>query len=263
LNDLRMLLATDIKTVSELSLLPSDAFYVTVNGQIVDWKEIRDGSSFVVHFRLRGGKGGFGSLLRSFRIHRSTNQLMCRDLTGRRLADVKEEERLRNWIAKAEERAEEKRRRRLAKYERLKSGPAKHEMNDPHYIRQREKILDETDDAFDAGMFSHCFFIIFIDMNVFICVQLIYHLYFYRQETSWPVQQRNICNNAVKYDEINLDEYESAEALQKLNLDHLKHALEARGMKCGGSLAERAARLFSVKNLKPEEYPKSVLVKKR
>lgn len=33
-------------------------------------------------------------------------------------------------------------------------------MNDPHYIRQREKILDETDDAFDAGMFSHCFFII-------------------------------------------------------------------------------------------------------
>lgn len=37
---------------------------------------------------------------------------MCRDLTGRRLADVKEEERLRNWIAKAEERAEEKRRRR-------------------------------------------------------------------------------------------------------------------------------------------------------
>lgn len=55
---------------------------------------------------------GFGSLLRSFRIHRSTNQLMCRDLSGRRLADIKEEEKLRKWIEKAGEREEEKRRQR-------------------------------------------------------------------------------------------------------------------------------------------------------
>ena len=53
---------------------------------------------------ILGGKGGFGSLLRSFRIHKSANQLMCRDLTGRRLADVKEEERVRKWVAKKEER---------------------------------------------------------------------------------------------------------------------------------------------------------------
>lgn len=31
---------------------------------------------------------GFGTLLKSFRINKSSNQLMCRDLSGRRLADV-------------------------------------------------------------------------------------------------------------------------------------------------------------------------------
>lgn len=56
---------------------------------------------------------GFGSLLRSFRIHRSSNQLMCRDLSGRRLADVKEEEKLKKWISKASDREAEKERKRL------------------------------------------------------------------------------------------------------------------------------------------------------
>lgn len=39
---------------------------------------------------------------------------MCRDLTGRRLADIKEEEKLRKWIEKAAEREEEKRRKKYA-----------------------------------------------------------------------------------------------------------------------------------------------------
>lgn len=51
---------------------------------------------------------GFGSLLRSFRIHKSNNQLMCRNLTGRRLADVREEERLKKWISKKVEREKAK-----------------------------------------------------------------------------------------------------------------------------------------------------------
>lgn len=37
---------------------------------------------------------------------------MCRDLSGRRLADVKEEERLRKWVEKAGEREAEKAKRR-------------------------------------------------------------------------------------------------------------------------------------------------------
>lgn len=38
---------------------------------------------------------------------------MCRDLSGRRLADVKEEEKLKKWISKASDREAEKERKRL------------------------------------------------------------------------------------------------------------------------------------------------------
>lgn len=41
---------------------------------------------------------------------------MCRDLSGRRLADIKEEEKLRKWIEKASEREEEKRRQKYVFY---------------------------------------------------------------------------------------------------------------------------------------------------
>lgn len=36
----------------------------------------------------------------------------------------------------------------------------------------------------------------------------------------------------------------------------------SRGVKCGGTHYQRAARLFSLKSLTPEDYPKEVLAKK-
>ena len=57
---------------------------------------------------------------------------------------------------------------------------------------------------------------------------------------------------------VDLDSYNSVSELEALGLDHLKHALEARCLKCGGNLQERASRLFSVKGLAPEEYPKNI-----
>lgn len=38
--------------------------------------------------------------------------------------------------------------------------------------------------------------------------------------------------------------------------------LEERGVKCGGTHYERAARLFSLKRLAPEQYPAKLLAKK-
>ncbi|KIH60493.1 hypothetical protein ANCDUO_09256 [Ancylostoma duodenale] len=84
----------------------------------------------------------FGSLLRSFRVNKSTNQLMCRDLNGRRLASIDEEQKLRKWIERAAEREKEKIAKRNAKYEKLKSGPPKHMFNDPDYIRFVEYLKD-------------------------------------------------------------------------------------------------------------------------
>jgi hypothetical protein len=71
---------------------------------VYDTQSLVDGSFVTVVPRMRGGKGGFGNLLKSFRMYRSTNNDMCRDLTGRRLRDVNEEERIKTWIAKRAER---------------------------------------------------------------------------------------------------------------------------------------------------------------
>ena len=47
---------------------------------------------------------------------------------------------------------------------------------------------------------------------------------------------------------VDLGRYADAAALEALGLDALKAELSARGLKCGGTLAERAARLFLLKH---------------
>ena len=68
--------------------------------------------------------------------------------------------------------------------------------------------------------------------------------------------------SAIVVEPLDLKNYESVKALEELGLDRLKGALMAIGLKCGGTLQERAARLFSVRDLKAEDYPKKLLAKK-
>lgn len=53
----------------------------------------------------------------------------------------------------------------------------------------------------------------------------------------------------------------SVEQLERLGLDVLKEELMRRGLKCGGTLAERAARLFSVRGLTPDQIDPALLAK--
>ncbi|EYB83205.1 hypothetical protein Y032_0340g2984 [Ancylostoma ceylanicum] len=104
--------------VETILTLDPAIYFCSVDGEIIpDFCErVRDlpnDALFQIHFRLLGGKGGFGSLLRSFRVNKSTNQLMCRDLNGRRLASIDEEQKLRKWIERAAEREKEKIAKRL------------------------------------------------------------------------------------------------------------------------------------------------------
>mmetsp|Transcript_12413 Transcript_12413/g.18197 ORF Transcript_12413/g.18197 Transcript_12413/m.18197 type:complete len:653 (-) Transcript_12413:128-2086(-) len=55
---------------------------------------------------------------------------------------------------------------------------------------------------------------------------------------------------------INLDGVNSVEELMGLGMDSLKVELSSRQCKCGGTLEERAKRLFLLKGLSKEEYPK-------
>lgn len=67
------------------------------------------GSTLQPVFRLRGGKGGFGALLRGAgRQAQTDNDDACRDLLGRRLRHVHADEKLAEWHAEAKTRELEK-----------------------------------------------------------------------------------------------------------------------------------------------------------
>ncbi|GKU87941.1 hypothetical protein SLEP1_g2267 [Rubroshorea leprosula] len=61
---------------------------------------------------------------------------------------------------------------------------------------------------------------------------------------------------------LNFDEFNSPEEMEALGMDRLKSELEARGLKCGGALQERAPRLFVLKSTPLEKLPKKLLAKK-
>lgn len=61
---------------------------------------------------------------------------------------------------------------------------------------------------------------------------------------------------------LNFDQFNLAVELEVLGLERLKSELQARGLKCGGTLQERAARLYLLKSTPLEKLPKKLLAKK-
>uniref|UniRef100_A0A6P7GZV8 Replication stress response regulator SDE2 n=1 Tax=Diabrotica virgifera virgifera TaxID=50390 RepID=A0A6P7GZV8_DIAVI len=75
-----------------------EAILLTLNGRIVQSDTIVQRASIDslrIIPRIFGGKGGFGSMLRAIgaQIEKTTNREACRDLSGRRLRDINEEQR--------------------------------------------------------------------------------------------------------------------------------------------------------------------------
>ena len=63
------------------------------------------------------------------------------------------------------------------------------------------------------------------------------------------------------WEPVDLPKYSSAQELETLGLEHLKAELQRRGLKAGGSLAERAARLFLLSHTPIEKIDKKQLAK--
>jgi splicing factor 3A subunit 3 len=61
---------------------------------------------------------------------------------------------------------------------------------------------------------------------------------------------------------LRLGMFNTVEELEALGMERLKEGLEALGLKCGGTLRDRAARLFSVRGKKPEDIPANLRAKK-
>eukprot|EP00850_Spirogloea_muscicola_P009980 SM000057S18410 [mRNA] locus=s57:409757:411113:- [translate_table: standard] len=60
---------------------------------------------------------------------------------------------------------------------------------------------------------------------------------------------------------VDLSEYDSTVELEALGMDRLKEELQSRGLKCGGSLQERAARLFLLKSTPLDKLDKKHFAK--
>lgn len=132
--------------------ITSEQYYFLSKGKKLNKSEIVDDGVVYAVPRLCGGKGGFGSMLRAIgaQIEKTTNREACRDLSGRRLRDINQEQRLKNWIAQQAEREREAQERKRKKLERLCREP-KHEFSEENYDQQRANLTENISDSVEQG----------------------------------------------------------------------------------------------------------------
>ncbi|RCV26760.1 hypothetical protein SETIT_5G272200v2 [Setaria italica] len=75
------------------------------------------------------------------------------------------------------------------------------------------------------------------------------------------VEESADVNKSSPSEPLDLAKYSSAAELETLGLEKLKMELQTRGLKCGGTLQERAARLFLLKTTPLDKLPKKLLAK--
>ncbi|KAM9314584.1 splicing regulator SDE2 isoform 2-T2 [Pholidichthys leucotaenia] len=67
--------------------------------------------------------------------------------------------------------------------------------------------------------------------------------------------------SSTSVQQLDLSSMSSVQQLESLGLDVLKKELMSRGLKCGGTLSERAARLFSIRGLRMDQIDAALLAK--
>ncbi|PRP83245.1 hypothetical protein PROFUN_09457 [Planoprotostelium fungivorum] len=110
-----------------------------------DWLRLEECAILRVQLRLLGGKGGFGALLRGAgsKGKKTTNFDDCRDLDGRRVRHVKNEERLAEWNKEQEllRAEEEKKKKNREPMKQLST------FDNTQYREEIEEIDKEVEDA--------------------------------------------------------------------------------------------------------------------
>lgn len=127
-------------------------FYLLLNGKIVSESIVQNGIMHIVP-RMLGGKGGFGSMLRAIgaQIEKTTNREACRDLSGRRLRDINEEKRVKEFLAKGGPTTEDPEERKKRKLQRLCQAP-KTEFKDENYEKHMAEMTESVSNALDCGL---------------------------------------------------------------------------------------------------------------
>jgi hypothetical protein len=140
--------------ISEKYNIPPSNFFLLSNGKIVQDELTESTNDIQLVLKTLGGKGGFGSMLRAIgaQIEKTTNREACRDLSGRRLRDINEEKRLKNWLEKKkrEEQENNKDEKFQRKIEKLLAKPKK-EFKDEEYDTARSNLLENISDSVEQG----------------------------------------------------------------------------------------------------------------
>uniref|UniRef100_A0A8D2BB61 Replication stress response regulator SDE2 n=1 Tax=Sciurus vulgaris TaxID=55149 RepID=A0A8D2BB61_SCIVU len=134
--------------------VPVEYFFVKCNGALISINDtVQHGAVYSLEPRLRGGKGGFGSMLRALgaQIEKTTNREACRDLSGRRLRDVNHEKAMAEWVKQQAEREAEKEQKRLERLQRKLAEP-KHCFASPDYQQQCHEMAERLEDSVLKGM---------------------------------------------------------------------------------------------------------------
>ncbi|KAI9342528.1 telomere stability and silencing-domain-containing protein [Obelidium mucronatum] len=103
--------------------------------------------------RLRGGKGGFGSMLRAqggrMASQKTTNFEACRDLSGRRLKTVNDAKKIADYKEAEPERKRKLKEELKAKIEKGLKEPEvkKIRYDDPEFEETHEQVLDDVKDT--------------------------------------------------------------------------------------------------------------------
>lgn len=136
---------------------PSDLRILTLGGRSLPEDGIAlsaGGHTFLsATLRLRGGKGGFGSMLRAqggrMASQKTTNFEACRDLSGRRLKTVNEAKKLADYLEKEPERQKARDERIRQKIEKglQPPEPKKHRFNDPKFFEETEEMGEDVSSA--------------------------------------------------------------------------------------------------------------------
>lgn len=127
-------------------------FYLLYNGKILCEEATLRSGIVHVNTRLLGGKGGFGSMLRAIgaQIEKTTNREACRDLSGRRLRDINEEKRVKDFLAKGGPSTEDPEERKKRKLQRLCQAP-KTQFKDENYEKHMSEMTETVSDAVECG----------------------------------------------------------------------------------------------------------------
>eukprot|EP00252_Welwitschia_mirabilis_P022840 TRINITY_DN6299_c0_g1_i2.p1 TRINITY_DN6299_c0_g1~~TRINITY_DN6299_c0_g1_i2.p1 ORF type:complete len:279 (-),score=79.26 TRINITY_DN6299_c0_g1_i2:279-1115(-) len=82
---------------------------------------------------------------------------------------------------------------------------------------------------------------------------------------STVIQQEidSVCDSNAVMEPLHFDNFNTVADMEALGLERLKMELQARGLKCGGNLSERAARLFLLKTTPLQMLPKKLFAKSK